>query len=236
MSLLLVGQGRLGTHLRVYFEQAKIPFQIWNRKTHDLPTLKNRASSSTHILLAISDAEIENFYREQITHLPTKTWVHFSGSIEVPGVHSVHPLMTFGPQLYSLERYVSIPLITTSTKKLDSLLPGLKNQCFQINVEWKAKYHALCVLSGNFTTILWQKFISEIKNQNLDPEIARLYAEQTIKNVFDYPESALTGPLARQDRRIQKMNLDALKDDRFAEVYQAFQFAHAEFMEQRRNQ
>lgn len=233
MSLLLIGQGRLGTHLAVYFDQAKIPYQIWNRKTHSLEQLTERLSKASHILLAISDMEIEKFYKEHSGNNPKKIWVHFSGALEVRGVHSLHPLMTFGPQLYSLEKYQSIPLLTTSARYLDELIPGLKNPLHHIDPLFKSKYHALCVLSGNFTTILWQKFIYEMKQQKLDGDIARVFAEQTIRNVFDFPETALTGPLARQDRQVQKMNLDALKGDRFAEVYQAFQFAYAEFKERK---
>lgn len=234
MSFLLIGQGRLGTHLSVYLEQAKIPFQSWNRKIQSQSELKDRLSKASHVLLAISDPEIEKFYREQVPQFPTKIWIHFSGALEISGMHSVHPLMTFGPQLYSLEKYQTIPLVTTSSKNLKELLPGFKNDLYRITPEFKAKYHALCVLSGNFTTILWQKFIYELGKQNLDPELARTYAEQTIRNVFDFPATALTGPLARQDRNVQKMNLEALKGDRFAEVYQAFQFAYADFIERKK--
>lgn len=236
VNLLLIGQGRLGTHLSAYFEQANIPFKVWNRKNHSAEILKDRLSWASHILLAISDLEIENFFRENVPAHRTKTWVHFSGTMEVAGVHSVHPLMTFGPMLYSLERYRSIPLVTTSSKSLTELIPGLENPFYRIDADFKKKYHALCVLAGNFTTILWQKFIQELKAQDLPSELGRVFAEQTVKNVFDYPETSLTGPLARQDRKVQKMNLEALKGDRFAEVYQAFQFAYADFVEKKRKQ
>lgn len=233
MSFLLVGQGRVGLHFRVFLEQADLPFEIWNRKTHSFDNLNEKIGRSSHILLAISDASIAPFYSTHMLAGKDKTWVHFSGSMEVPGVHSVHPLMTFGPMLYSLEKYRSIPFVTTSTKNLKELLPGLDNTLYRIKPDFKAKYHALCVLSGNFTTILWQKFIDELAQQDLPSELVRVFAEQTIKNVIDYPSSALTGPLARQDRQVQKMNLQALEGDRFAEVYQAFQFAYADFIEKR---
>lgn len=235
MNLLLIGQGRLGKHLAVYFEQARIPFQTWNRKLQSQEILKERLDQASHILLAISDMEIEKFHKEHSPDYKNKVWVHFSGSLEVPGVHSLHPLMTFGPRLYPLEKYQSIPFITTSPLHLQELIPGLKNQVHLIEPEFKSKYHALCVLSGNFTTILWQKFIHELQQQKLDGDLARLFAEQTIHNVFDFPETALTGPLARQDDQVQKLNLKALEGDRFAEVYRAFQFAYAGFNERKQN-
>jgi 2-dehydropantoate 2-reductase len=235
MSILLIGQGRLGLHLNVYFDQANIPVVTWNRKFQNLESLKEKLNNATHILLAISDSDIEKFYREYAPSFRSKTWVHFSGALEIPGVHSLHPLMTFGPMLYSLEKYRAIPFVSTSSKELSELIPGLENPFFKIKVDFKMKYHALCVLSGNFTTILWQKFIDEFKRQGLPDELGRIFAEQTVKNVFDFPQTALTGPLARQDRRVQKLNLEALQGDRFAEVYQAFQFAYAEFIEKRKS-
>lgn len=233
MSFLLVGQGKVGTHFQVYLDQAKLPFAVWNRKTHSMGDLANKISSASHILLAITDSALEGFFQEHRPNGPEKMWIHFSGALEIAGMHSVHPLMTFGPLLHSLDKYKSIPFVTTSSLPLSKLLPGFENRLYRISLEHKARYHAFCVLAGNFTTILWQKFLFEIEKMGLPTEVARPFAEQTIRNVLDFPDTALTGPIARNDHRLQRMNLAALRGDRFAEVYEAFQFANVQLVEER---
>ena len=86
----------------------------------------------------------------------------------------------------------------------------------------KKFYHALCVLSGNFTVILWNKFFTELeKTFNLEKEIAHPYLKTITKNLIECPESSLTGPLVRGDTETIKSNLESLSHDSFQLVYKS---------------
>jgi hypothetical protein len=84
----------------------------------------------------------------------------------------------------------------------------------------------MCVLSGNFTTLLWQKMLSELDQWNLPSDIALPCAQKTIEMVFRNPDEALSGPFIRGDLETQKKNLAALSGDPYHDVYRAFQQAY----------
>lgn len=199
-----------------YLQALKLPCTTWDR-SQGLSTLKDLAEKATHILLAISDSEIENFAK---THLASKKVIHFSGALVIPGLIDAHPLMTFTEELYDLETYRSISFITSSAEK--EILPGLKNHFFRISPEQKPLYHALCVASGNFTTLLWQKMKSGLYEMDIPFEAAHPYLQQITKNLIANPDTALTGPIARKDLKTVKANDQALAGDSFQEIYRAF--------------
>ena len=136
----------------------------------------------------------------------------------------IHPLGTFSTQLYEKELYLSIPFIVEeNSPSISTLLPLLPNQSHAIPKDLKAYYHALCVLSANFSCILWQKFFHELQQTlNLSPTVGLTFLNQTFLNLAQNPHGALTGPLVRGDQETIKANLAALKDDRFLSVYQSF--------------
>jgi predicted short-subunit dehydrogenase-like oxidoreductase (DUF2520 family) len=102
-------------------------------------------------------------------------------------------------------------------------LPGLLNPNFKIPHASKAYYHALCVLANNFSTLLWQRFFSELRDTLHIPEEAGvLFMEQTFNNLRNNHQTALSGPLSRDDLPTIEKNLQALSNDPFLDVYQAF--------------
>jgi len=90
-------------------------------------------------------------------------------------------------------------------------------------------YHALCVMAGNFSTILWRKLFEEFETRlNLPPSAAHPYLAQVAGNLMRDPSRALTGPLARGDAQAVAANLGALEGDPFHAVYSAFVKVHAQ--------
>lgn len=148
--------------------------------------------------------------------------VHFSGALEVPGIFSAHPLMSFGPTFYTRHEYESIHYVLCDQVELKSLLPKAPNNFSFINKEQKSKYHSLCVLGGNFTTILIKKMLTEFSQLNIPASAAQVYIEKILSNVFSRPEAALTGPLQRRDFLTIDKNRLALSRDPFAKVYDSF--------------
>jgi predicted short-subunit dehydrogenase-like oxidoreductase (DUF2520 family) len=218
-AYLLIGSGRTAKHLGQYLEQLQLPFQTWKRGQKDL---KEKVKTATHILLAISDSEIQNFFQEHLKS-SKKTVVHFSGALELKGMFSAHPLMSFSEELYDQSDYLMIPFVLTDkTKSFKDILPGFKNPHFFIKPEDKAMYHALCVLGGNLTTYLWQKTLTGFEKLGLPQQIAHPYMLRLCQNLLSHPEKALTGPLARKDLKTVINNDQALSKTKDHKIYRSF--------------
>ncbi len=217
---LIIGGGRVARHLGHYLSLLHIPFSQW-RRADGAAALAPLAARATHILIAISDAAIEPFIREHLQDAKAVK-IHFSGALETPLAVGAHPLTSFNPGLYDLETYMSVPFVTDAGVP-DDLLPGLPNRCLPLPRGQKAKYHAMCVLAGNFSCLLWQKFFASLKDDfGLPPEAGEAYLKQVTQNLLADPATAFTGPLARGDVETIRKNLAALDGDAFRAIYQSF--------------
>lgn len=224
--ILLIGSGRLARHLQFYLRsQDHLELLTWSRAQNNTAQLHALLPGVDLVALAIADSALADFAKTHQSLNSEIPWIHFSGASLVPGVASYHPLMTFGQDLYDLEFYRHIPFVTEAGSSWPRPL-NLPNPLHHLPAEQKALYHAICVLSGNFTTLLWLKAQAEFQKLGLPPEILRSYAERGLRNVFEDPTRALTGPLARHDQGTQEKNLQALGADPFADVYRAFQKAY----------
>ncbi|MBS0288436.1 MAG: DUF2520 domain-containing protein [Proteobacteria bacterium] len=223
LSYLIIGDGRMAKHFCHYLNLLNLPFFQWARNKHPHETLLKQCALASHILILISDTQIASIAK-QIPQQENQIILHFSGNLTLDSIYSAHPLGTFSHTLYTLEEYLALPFILESHgPPLCSLLPGLTNDAYFIPKALKSYYHALCVLSANFTCILWKKFFHELHNTlNLPPTIGLPYLTQTLQNIQKNPNGALTGPLARNDQQTIQGNLTALKNDPFFDIYNAF--------------
>jgi predicted short-subunit dehydrogenase-like oxidoreductase (DUF2520 family) len=220
---LLIGSGRVSRHFQCYLDLLNIPYQTWSRRQNSPQELQTLSESASTVLLLISDKAIASFIEEHPC-LQGKRLVHFSGCLSVPGVYSAHPLTSFASDLQDLAAYQAIPFILSQDgPEFSELLPGLPNSAYRIPEASRPYYHALCVLSGNFTVLLWQKIFKEFEERFQVPkEMAFPYLQQIMRNLLENPLQALTGPLARNDQNTIAANLQALDNDAFQPVYQAF--------------
>jgi predicted short-subunit dehydrogenase-like oxidoreductase (DUF2520 family) len=224
---LMIGDGRIARHMACYFDFLGLQYHTWARGTHDVKQLPELIDHATHILLLISDDAIEDFIN---THLlnANKMLVHFSGSLITPHAHSAHPLMSFTPTLYSMDIYKSIWFITEEEgPDFNHLLPSLPNSHASIPKADKNLYHSMCVLSSNFTCLLWQKLFNTFAQKWQIPEAAvQPILQQVVQNLMQDQKTALTGPLLRNDINTIQKNLQALENDPYQAVYQAFVAAY----------
>lgn len=220
---LILGDGRAAHHFQHYFSLLHLPFQSWNRR-QPLEALAAKITEATHILLLVSDDAIDTLSQYILTISKAVTLVHFSGSLSSQFAYGAHPLMTFNEGLYDMSCYQTLAfIIDDDAPDFNHLLPGLKNPYARLKTAFKAKYHALCVLSGNFSCLLWQKLFSEMEQHfKLPAALAKPYLIQQLNNVINHYPSAFTGPLARNDQATIKRNLQALENDPFQNVYQSF--------------
>jgi predicted short-subunit dehydrogenase-like oxidoreductase (DUF2520 family) len=218
---LLIGNGLLAKHLIKYFGGIGIDMPQWIRGNGE--QADSYIQSANKILVAISDDSLPGFINQFKSKFPEKIFIHFSGALTLPNAESVHPLMTFSKQLYPLEFYKTIPLITEKGKiPFKILFPQLNNPVFEIAGEEKSFYHAWCTIAGNFSTIIWQAFEERMdKRFNIPKDALLPYLNQTLMN-FAGQDNSLTGPFVRGDFSTIAKHRTALAKDNFLHVYEAF--------------
>jgi hypothetical protein len=228
-NIVLIGDGRLARHLGYYFQQLGLHHAIWSRRMEAAkrcPALRALVRSDTRALLAISDGAVEPFISSH-PELREAVRVHFSGRLTSPLAIGAHPLFSFAGTFYERELYERIPfVIDQGSSPLASLIPGLPNPSVFIEPEQRERYHALCVLAGNFTTLLWRKLFFELDAElGMPREQALPYLESIIRGLAG-TGAPLSGPLSRGDQDTLRRNLAALKGDPFEQVYGAFVSAY----------
>lgn len=215
----------MARHMCHYLKLLCIPYFQWCRAKSSKQALDNFLSRSTHVLILISDHQIEPFITQYLpSNKPLLKVIHFSGSLSVKGAVGAHPLYSFADQLYDLATYQSFPFILEEKSGcFETLFPGLKNPHYFIPASLKPYYHALCVMANNFTVLLWQKFFKSMQESfSISQAHLSPYLIQTFKNLQEKPLSALTGPIERGDKATLQADLEALQGDDFYEIFKAF--------------
>lgn len=219
---LIIGNGRVARHFQYYFSLLKLSFSTWNR-AQSIEKLQYLLTQVSHIFILINDHAIDLFCQTYCQKIPAYC-IHFSGSHHSPYAFGAHPLMTFNEGLYTLVDYQAIPFVMDEdTPAFAELFPGLSNRNIRLNKELKAKYHALCVMSGNFGCLLWHKLFHTFEQEfNLPASIAYPYLRQQMQNLMVDAKTALTGPLVRGDTATLTKNIKALENDPFQKIYLSF--------------
>jgi hypothetical protein len=240
-SYLIIGNGRVARHFAQYFRLCSLPFDTWSRSDGaSAQTLEDKIAASSHVLLAISDRSIVPFFEAHENVLHEKTTLHFSGMISDPRIIGAHPLMTFADadNLYDLETYRKIAFVVeknraSNDRTFDEILPRLTNLSHSIASEKKALYHALCVMTGNFTVMLWEFARLHMQNHvGIDSTVLTPYLQQTATNLArQSATSVLTGPIARGDHATVAAHLAALEQTEdclaAADLYRSFVAFHS---------
>jgi len=221
---LLVGNGRLSRHLQHYFDLEGMRWRLWARATGQ--PLEGSLDGVRAVLLLIADDAVEGFLARHADPAGPP-WIHCSGSLSTPLATGVHPLMTFGDELYDHAEYRRMAFVCDrGAPSFEELFPRLANPHFAIEPADRPFYHALCAMAGNFTTLLWQHAFAAFESRLSLPRTALYpYLERVAANL-ERSASPLTGPLARGDRRTVERHLAALAGDPYHAVYSSFVAAH----------
>ena len=227
---LLVGQGKLATHVAFYLSQKKIPFFQWPKSREiNTPEFQILAKRASLAWILVADRAIAEIALQIKTLAPDLTLLHSSAATDVEGVLTLHPLQTFGPTLYDLKTYEKIPFVLIQEEWKAS--SGLKNQVkdlfknplIEIAQSKRALYHAYCVMMANFPQILWDEVTKE-SNLKLYEGVSMFepILRQATENFIQHPSTALTGPLVRGDQVTLDRHQAALTGSRLLGIYQAF--------------
>ena len=224
-TYLIIGNGRVANHIRHYLQSLSLPYITWSRSKNTIENLNSFLLQVTHVLILINDSSIDAFIENNILSRNVQLkLIHFSGNTISKYAYFAHPLQTFGNKLYSVNHYKKIPFIIESDSlTFSELLPGFENPHYKINRDDKNYYHALCVMANNFTTLLWQKFFSEMRSRfEMKIEHVHPFLDQTFHNIKHDFQDALTGPIARKDKKTLLDDLKALSNDNFFKIFEAF--------------
>lgn len=221
-TYLLIGSGRLARHLDFYFsalfnEQPKGPSTYrltrWSRRpvfeSNSKVRLVEAAKEAQIILLAVSDQAIAEFAQREFFN--GKVLCHFSGALHIPGMIGLHPLMTFGRELYEKDFYPRIPMVTSTEAPIQDIFPFLPNPIYRIEPRQKPLYHALCSMAANFPSAIWcETFRVFERDLQLPPDLLYPLIAQSLQNTLASGREALTGPLVRGDLSTMNAHLEAL--------------------------
>ena len=211
----------MARHMAHYLGLLGVPHRAWTRDMGEA-ALSSRARGVGAVLLLIPDDALASFVDRYGPVMEGAPLVHFSGSARVAGVQCCHPLGSFGGTLHPESLYRRITFVCDpGPRSFPELFPALPNPHGVIHPELRPLYHAMAVLSGNFTVVLWQKALDEWRRLGLPPEAGLAYLDTVAANLAVDPGGALTGPLARGDGETVRANLAALGDGPWAEVYRA---------------
>ncbi|NRA73532.1 MAG: DUF2520 domain-containing protein [Rickettsiales bacterium] len=225
---LIIGNGRVAKHLCYYFDYLNLSYSNWyrNKDKNNLQLLKSLLNRSSHIILLITDSQIDSFIERYVPHSIQKNRVllHCSGNLLSKYAFTAHPLQTFSSSLYDFENYLKIPfIIELEGPTFSELLPRVSNPHYRIKRLEKHYYHALCVAANNFTTLLWQKFFLEAENKfQIKKQSILPFLKQTFANLEQDHLNALTGPLVRNDKKTLDDDLQALQGENFYNIFKVF--------------
>jgi hypothetical protein len=216
----IVGDGKVASHMKRYFDMLNIEYRSWSRTGSPGVSPEAALENAAVTLLLISDKSIEPFHKQH----PDLNAVHFSGSLSLDGVPGYHPLMTFTSESKSLEAYSGIPFISSKEDPpFAEQFPELPNPSYTIDAADKPLYHALCVLSGNFSSLLWKYTFEQFEQRlGMQKEVLLPYMEEVHNNLKKGFGRSLSGPLIRGDKETMERNLDALEGSGADRLYEAF--------------
>ena len=251
--IAVIGNGKMARHMIHYFELVGQPHLQWMRppqttgskfpqvKHSRLARFKNQlkklmvnkpslslaetVSQVRTVLVLIADDQIERFIDENPC-LQDKTLVHFSGSLFSNKASGCHPLMTFGAEFYRKEQYQKIPFVVDEGVDFNSIFPQFNNPVHTIKASDKVKYHAMCVMAGNFSQMMWQTINKEMKAMGFPVDLMSPYLKQNVQNFIDHPQRSATGPFVRGDLETIAKHQAVLEGHPLAEIYQAFYQLH----------
>lgn len=245
MNIVIIGAGKLGSHLAKALHRAEVNIlQIFNRDiekarslalqidaapVNDYATLSDEADL---YLLTVSDSAIAEV-AEKITQAlgqeillahtsgATPSSV-FEGKTNRYGVF--YPLQTFSKE--QKVNFSTIPFCIDAVKKedrtlLQELATSLSEKVFIITDEQRAVLHVAAVFVNNFSNHLFRIGEEILKEHNMPFELLIPLIKETVNKLDSLsPEAAQTGPAIRGDQTTIQRHLDFLESyPEYREIY-----------------
>lgn len=200
--------------------------------------IRDIVSASDTLFIATPDDRIVEVW-DCIADMPIQNKIicHFSGSlssvvfsgIEKAGASgcSVHPMLAFNNRFSSYKQLNSamftIEGMDKAVREVKSIFEGLGNNVFVMKSEEKVRYHAAASVVSNQMIALYQIGIDSLVKCGFPKEDARVLVAPLVSGnvnslLKNGSESALTGPVERNDIHTVEKHLDVLSGDE-REIY-----------------
>ncbi len=238
-NILIIGYGKLGSHLYYAFKNAGKRYDISVFKSIKTTASKfnKLVEKSNLIFICVQDSKIPEavslIYRTSV-NLKGKYIFHTSGALTSDKLTSLkekgastasfHPVQTFERKALKHSKrfndiYIALEGTKTAVIKAALLSRIFKAIPFVIKKENKVYHHICCVMASNYLTVLYSK-IEETGSKKIQIngfnklkffDIYMPLALQTLENISSAgPKAALTGPIERNDISILESHLKAL--------------------------
>lgn len=228
---LLLGGGKLARHLHHLLSQKGIPHAVHSDARVLNPDFFSGARACSHVWLLVSDHALQPLAFSLRNLLPGVPLVHSSASTPIEGALTLHPLMTFGPELYSEAGYDDITWTLFqeeleaetdgARKQIENFLGRLPNPIRILSSHRRTQYHLSCVMFSNLSILLWEA-AARTAPAGMRPSDYRAILERTLENFLKSGMNALTGPLVRGDQETLMAHQRLLGDSPEAGLYAAF--------------
>ncbi len=219
ISVAIIGNGNVATHLHKAFSKAKniAVIQINSRKVQDI-------SSVDVAIIAVSD--------DAITKVSSKInatfVVHTSGALAMNTLKNSSKKGVFYPlQSFSKDKKVNfkkVPFcLEAETKEdlqlLETLAKSIGKKIYSINSEQRKRLHLSAVFVNNFTNYLYTIANNICTEHQVPFEILQPLIQETAKKIKKLtPKEAQTGPAKRNDQQTIKSHLEMLNEHQ-QEIY-----------------
>lgn len=226
MRVAIVGPGRLGRSLAVLLEEVGVTAVLCGRGDRVPDDVDAR-------LLTVPDTALAEVAG---TLPPGAPVLHCSGAAEVDVLRphrpagSLHPLMTFpGPEV-ALPDLRDVPAAVAGDPEAVSIAEALARALGLVPLSVpgdRRLYHAAAVIAGNFATVLLADAARVLTAAGVSPErapeVLAPLALSSLRNAGSDPARALTGPVARGDRRTLDAHRAALHEANLGEVLEVYE-------------
>jgi predicted short-subunit dehydrogenase-like oxidoreductase (DUF2520 family) len=219
ISVLIVGKGKVGTHLYKAFSKAKNvkALQISSRKLINIP------KADITIIAVSDDAITEVSIKIQNTFV-----VHTSGSKSINDLKNTNRKGVFYMlQTFSLNKKVDFSKVpfcleaenSEDLQTLENLAKTIGTQIYKISFEQRKVLHVSAVFVNNFTNHMYKIGHDICKKNNVPFEILYPLIQETFEKIQEIsPEKSQTGPAIRNDKLTIKNHLNLL-DKNQQEIY-----------------
>ena len=202
-SVLQIGLGAFGTHLKPYLEQNFAGVVTVACRIEPLPKDLSRFK---YVFLSVQDTELSDLV-EKLAALNVEKIVHFSGFHYFKEALGVHPVCSFSKEgSYDLSalKYVAdgelFEGLKTLFPKASFLNPGLKKD-----------YHSYLSVTANSMQLLVhqmsQKFESDL---GLDSDLLREIVLQSLEREKKYGADSFSGPWVRGEKKAQDQHVESM--------------------------
>lgn len=222
-SISIVGSGNVATHLAIAFHQAgheirqvlsrtythaqQLALRVGAKPTDNISSIDTTVEAC---LLCVGDDALYDLGLD--LHLRNSLVIHTSGATPATVLKRVCPRygVVWSPQTFIKDiamDYSRLPLCIegcndSTEKEIETLFSGISNYIYHLDGEQRRQAHLAAVMVNNFVNAINATAQEYMEQHNLDFEMLRPLAEQTLRK-WDFGNlwAQQTGPASRGDAK-----------------------------------